>query len=252
MKANAPSEQPAISGDGRHVAFDTMATNLADDAGGLDVYVRDVDAGTTRLVSVTGEATKGSGDSFSASIGRDGNRVSFLSTATNFGETGPATRLYVRDSAARTLTVAARADGSGGAALSGVETPLLSADGQHVAFVASPQASIAPGAPGDGLARVYERNLVSGVTRLISRGAGAAGKPLGGSPSFTVVGGITADGGCVTFAGAGDLSPTGSPDFSAVFMRAVTANCGRPWRMVALDLDLDLALALVRTPSRRC
>src|SRR6185369_2138981 len=45
---------PAISADGRHVVFASRATNLVpgDTNGKLDVFVRDLDDGITRRVSV--------------------------------------------------------------------------------------------------------------------------------------------------------------------------------------------------------
>jgi TolB protein len=50
---NSTSEQPAISADGRFVGFRSHASNLqADDLDSTyDVFVRDLQAGTTVLVS---------------------------------------------------------------------------------------------------------------------------------------------------------------------------------------------------------
>ena len=51
---NGLSEDPAISGDGRYVAFVSLASNLVpgDTNKAADVFVRDVKMGTTRRVSV--------------------------------------------------------------------------------------------------------------------------------------------------------------------------------------------------------
>ena len=215
----------AISGDGRRVAFDsTGSLDPTDSNAAHDVYVHDVDGDAVRRVSIAGTATEGNGDSFDASISRDGNRVSFDSNATNFG--APAGALFVRDVAARTLTVASRADGRDGAVVSNAFVGMLSADGVSFVFTGAAATSIAPGAPGDDdVGRIYERNLVSGETRLISRLSGAGGAPSSGEP---FVGGITADGACVTFAARSSLTPSqSSADFNTVFMRAVVANCGR-------------------------
>ncbi|MBI2901224.1 MAG: PD40 domain-containing protein, partial [Planctomycetes bacterium] len=80
---------PAISGDGRYVAFTSAATNFATTtAGRAHVYVRDRYAGTTELISV--DTTGGEGDGHSsentdnvAAISADGRFVVFASLATD-------------------------------------------------------------------------------------------------------------------------------------------------------------------------
>jgi hypothetical protein len=105
-EADLASTEPAISGDGRFIAFTSAATNLvAGDANAVsDIFVRDRSAGTTTRVSVAstgGEANKGS---TGASLSRDGRFVSFLTSSTNLvaGVTG--TTAYVRDTQALTTT----------------------------------------------------------------------------------------------------------------------------------------------------
>jgi Tol biopolymer transport system component len=223
--------EAVLSGDGRHVVFDTDADNLLDsDRDAVaDVYVRDVEVGSTQLASVNDAGTKGNSDSERLlSISRDGNRVSFFSEASNLGAATP--QVYVRDIGARTLQIAARADGLNGSLVDfdreGVGAA-LSADGQHLAFVAVSAASIVPGVPGDAL-QVYERDLASGATRLISRRSGLDGAPTDPT-AFPALAGISADGGCVAFVTSGRLLPgLVSTDYVNVYMRAVTADCGRP------------------------
>ena len=61
---NSGSRDPRISADGRFVAFDSAASDLvANDTNGTnDVFVRDLQLGTTTLVSVNRFGT-GSGNS---------------------------------------------------------------------------------------------------------------------------------------------------------------------------------------------
>jgi Tol biopolymer transport system component len=222
----------AISGDGRHVAFSTTASLVVQGDGDAvqDVYVRDLDAGTTTLASVAGQAAKGDANSLQPTISRDGSRVAFLSRATTFGGPVGQRTAYVRDLAARTLTIAAaRADGGDGA-VAGLELlgASLSGDGQHVRFVALPAASIAPGAPGDGVIRVYERDLARGTTRLASRASGADGAPADAGGTIGT-GNQSADGGCVLFVADGRaLTPPASSDHVHVYLRAFEPDCGRP------------------------
>jgi Tol biopolymer transport system component len=84
---NGSSDSPSISADGRYIAFRSSASNLvANDTNGAtrDVFVRDLVAGTTTLVSVNAAGT-GSGNSSSDApvISADGNIVAFRSFASN-------------------------------------------------------------------------------------------------------------------------------------------------------------------------
>lgn len=224
--ANRPAEGLAISGDGRSVAFATDAPLADGDTGAdRDVYVRTLEDARTRLASVAGHVHGAS--TANPSISRDGSRVAFLSSA-DFGSGAIGDALYVKDIADGAMTLASRADGAGGAPVARATAERISADGQHVAFEAAPSAVIAPGAPADAVTRVFERDLASGATRLISRRTGVAGAALD-VDGFVAIGGITADGGCVVFQTNGPLLPAQtSTDFAHVYLRTVTPNCGRP------------------------
>jgi Tol biopolymer transport system component/lysophospholipase L1-like esterase len=83
---NGTSHQPALSADGRYVAFHSDATNLVPGltTSGLQVYVKDMVTGSLTLASkslTTGEP--GDGNSSDASISGDGALLVFTSSATN-------------------------------------------------------------------------------------------------------------------------------------------------------------------------
>ncbi|MGO8929518.1 MAG: TolB family protein [Limisphaerales bacterium] len=82
---NSASGEPTISADGHFVAFSSNATNLvAGDANNAsDVFVRDLWAGTTALVSVNGNGFSGNGASYTPIITSDGSAVLFHSQANN-------------------------------------------------------------------------------------------------------------------------------------------------------------------------
>ncbi len=86
----------AVSGDGRFVAFETTA-NLG--GGGSGIYVRDVEAGTTTLVSMVNQGGSANGFSFGASISGDGRYVAFYSQASNLvpGDTNNGADVFVHD-----------------------------------------------------------------------------------------------------------------------------------------------------------
>jgi Tol biopolymer transport system component len=104
--ADLASTEPAISGDGRFVAFSSPATNLVagDGNGASDIFVRDLVAGATVRVSVSSTGTEANKPSTGASLSRDGRFVSFLSSATNLVTGASGTQVYVRDTQALTTT----------------------------------------------------------------------------------------------------------------------------------------------------
>jgi Tol biopolymer transport system component len=99
VPSNDSSEHPVISADGRRIAFGGWATNLVagDTNQFLDVFVRDLRAGTTTLISTS--STGEQGDSYSGypAIDADGDRVTFRSWATNLvpGDTNGAPDVFL-------------------------------------------------------------------------------------------------------------------------------------------------------------
>ena len=131
------SIQPALSADGRYVAFYSLATNLVpgDTNGVEDVFVRDMQTGLTTRVSVASDGTQGNGASFSPSFSADGRYVAFQSAATNLvsGDTNGTADVFVRDlQTALTMRVSVGNDGTQANALS--QLPGFSADGRYVGF----------------------------------------------------------------------------------------------------------------------
>ena len=85
---DSASQRPAISADGRFVAFDSSATNLVagDTNSASDVFLHDSKTGTTRRVSVATDGSQGNANSsFStpAAVSAQGRVVAFSSDATN-------------------------------------------------------------------------------------------------------------------------------------------------------------------------
>ncbi len=91
MEARDDSECPAISGDGRFVAFRSRAWNLYPGGANLgnprwDVYVHDRQEGTTKRLSVAVDGGEPDFESGCPDISADGSRVVFHSYATNLVE----------------------------------------------------------------------------------------------------------------------------------------------------------------------
>jgi Tol biopolymer transport system component len=85
-QGNSLSGGPAISADGRFVAFLSFSTNLVpgDTNGHYDIFVRDRLNGTTERVSVATGGTQADGDSYSPAISADGRYVAFAIRGDDF------------------------------------------------------------------------------------------------------------------------------------------------------------------------
>lgn len=136
LPGDAESVIPAVSSTGRYVVFQSNADNLV--PGGpspfWQIMIRDVVAGTTRLVSASADGRRGNGDSFVPSVSADGRFVTFQSTADNLvagtgEEGGHVFRKDMRTGAVIAIDVrpaAAASDGPWSARMSG--------DGQRIVF----------------------------------------------------------------------------------------------------------------------
>jgi Tol biopolymer transport system component len=168
-EADASSSIPAISADGRYVAFHSSATNLVPgDANGVpDVFVHDRWTGETCIVSVTPAGEEGNGWSFSSAINEDGRYVAFRSSATDLvaGDTNGRTDVFVRDMllgvTSRVSVSSAGAEGNGDSV-----KPAISADGCFVAFESCADNLV----PGDmnGKWDVFAHEMATGITTLVS------------------------------------------------------------------------------------
>lgn len=83
-QVRAESNQPAISGDGRFVAFVCVGPLLPGDGNNKpDVYVKDLVEGTLELASVSGSGAQGNGPSSQPRLSANGQFVLFRSQAQN-------------------------------------------------------------------------------------------------------------------------------------------------------------------------
>jgi WD40-like Beta Propeller Repeat len=136
---NAPPGRTSLSRDGRYVAFSSASSNLADNdangggPSGIDVFVRDRDAGITILASVDSDGDGQLGASTDPTISGDGRHVVFRSAAPLApDDRDGGSDLYLRDVAAGTTTRVNVT--STGEVLSTVESARLSDDGCLVGF----------------------------------------------------------------------------------------------------------------------
>jgi Tol biopolymer transport system component len=224
---NDDSYDPSISADGRQVAFESGAGNIdaASNDSVRDVFVRDLQAHTTTLVSRAAGAagTVGNANSDAPSISAGGRHVAFHSVATNLdtASNDGVRDVFVRDLQANTTTLASRATGAAGTVGDGTSTnPSISANGRHVAFQ-SGAGNLDPGS-NNLIYTVYVRDLVANTTTLVSRATGAAGAVGDG---YSNLPSISADGRQVAFESEADnLDPDSDDLFFDIFVRDLQAN----------------------------
>ncbi|MBI2928384.1 MAG: PD40 domain-containing protein [Verrucomicrobia bacterium] len=216
---NGHSVAASISADGRYVAFESEASNLVanDTNGAADVFLRDLQTGTTVLVSANPAGAPGNGASTNPTVTPDGHYVVFESAASDLvaGDTNGLGDVFVRDlQTGVTTLVSASAAGEPG--LDASRWPVITPDGRYVAFESTatnlvPEVPLSPG-------QVYLRDLTSQTTKWI--GGAAAGAYLsftnvvltnlssGALTYFSFNAAVSDDGRYVAFKAAGFSLPT--------------------------------------------
>jgi len=139
LESNNTSKQPAISADGRYVAFDSDASNLvAGDTNGVsDIFLKDTLTGITTRVSTNSSGVEGAGHSYKPVLSADGRYVAFYSYASNLvaGDGNGQRDVFIKDTlTGMTTRVSTNSGGLEGNSYS-IE-PVLSADGRYVTFYA--------------------------------------------------------------------------------------------------------------------
>lgn len=212
--------QSAMSADGRFVAFETDASNIVagDTNGTWDIFVRDMQAGTTQRVSVSSSGAQGGGRSDSPFVTSDGRYVFFHSyTAFVPEDTNPGYDVYRHDMiSGQTLLVST---GAGGLIGNGDSIwPWASDDGNRVVFVSWSTNWITGDTNGQGDA--FLKDLSTGAIQRIN--VSSAGAQNNGE---TVWPSISGNGKYATFVSWGSTLVSGDTNGNwDVFVRDLTNN----------------------------
>ncbi len=211
--ASSIVSSPSISADGRYVAFQSRASNLAlgDTNGASDIFVYDRQANTTERVSVANDRTEGNSNSYSPSISADGRYVAFDSFASNLvpGDTNEWADVFVYDRQEHTIErVSIVADGTQGDGNS--REASVSADGRFVVFESSASTLVPGDTNGTPDIFVYDRQTPHTIERVSVASDGTQANGL------CYLASINADGRFVVFSSsASTLVPgdtNGKPD----------------------------------------
>lgn len=216
------AEKPAISQDGRYVAY-ASAEN-----GTKQVLLKDTCLGAARecvasasTVSVAADGTAGNADSHSVSMTPDGRYVVFSSAASNLAEGAPAgAQVYVRDTcngangSCKASTKLMSIDETGKLTGLSAVLPSISANGRYVAFVAeTPSAATSSGfapTPSNGLRQIFVRDTCLGAANCTPKtsristlpGSSSVGSSNGTGLVAEEAPAISQDGRYVTYTGS--------------------------------------------------
>lgn len=211
IQANDDSYFPSISGNGRYVAFTSLAGNLAkNDANYFcdgpercsDVYLHDRETGETIRVSVNSSGKQGNDESSEPSISSDGRYVTFTSRASNLvaNDTNGVSDIFVHD---RMTLQTTRVSLSSNQIQSNdfSSSPSISSEGRYIAFasfatnlVSNDTNNYCAFSWTDSCPDIFVHDRQTGITTLISLSTnGIQGNDLSTGPF------ISADGRYVSF-----------------------------------------------------
>ncbi|MEM7563119.1 MAG: hypothetical protein AAF353_08740 [Pseudomonadota bacterium] len=209
---NGGSFGAAISDDGRYVVFNSSASDLVatDTNGTTDLFIRDRDTDTTRLISKNVAATDSANDSSSTfDMTPDGQWVVYSSYASDLvaTDTNANSDIFLYSTMADSVSLvsinlAGTDSGNGGSEL---ERPhVITNDGRYIVFGSTASDLITTDA--NGFRDVFLRDLMSGTTTRISEDSMNVG--FTGNSGTAV---ISADGSRIAFGSFG-ANVTALPD----------------------------------------
>ncbi len=225
VQGNGPSVHPALSADGRYIAFESQATNLDGhynaDAGVSQIYMHDRIEQTTKLVSISSDQVTGDGSSYAPAISGDGQTILFASDSDNLApdDANCARDIFVRDLRAGTTELVS-VNRAGVAGNGDSSNPSISLDGRYVAYLSN--AANLVDADNNGLADVFVYDRLAKNVQRVSLGIQAPGigvEANGPSVSTPI---ISAGGAQVLYASYGtniaaDARTTEQPEFAQVY-----------------------------------
>lgn len=197
-----------MSDDGRFVVFSSLASNLtgfSDTNGVSDVFLRDMQAGLTSLISRNRFGSIANGRSFDPSITADGQTVAFASAAsdiaTSDGNNNYDVFVYNTQTGTQCASVVAAGTGNTGSSFSA--SAQISKDGSRVSYYSTSQDLTNTIFPIDTPMQLYVRDLGLGLNLLasVSMTGGPANATMSSGGALENLNGsnISANGRYVTF-----------------------------------------------------
>jgi Ca2+-binding RTX toxin-like protein/Tol biopolymer transport system component len=218
---NADSGNPVISADGRFVAFESRATDLAPDHDlQPDVYECDTSNGNIARVSVPlSDDVNSVGSSGQPSISSDGRYIAFASDGGGLvpGDEGRA-GVYWRDMVTGETRLVDVPPGALSSEGNGLD-PKISADGRYVLFDSDATDLLAGGLNGRTV-DVFRKDMLTGLVTLVSQGRDGSG-----ANGDSTADSISADGNVAVFTSNASNLVVGDGNGTAdVFARNLTTG----------------------------
>ncbi len=206
------SYQIGSSDNGQLVAFTSPAALVSADTNGFeDVYIRDIAAGTTELISVEADGDNANDDSYGPAVSGDGQRIAFTSEATGLDDTedvqpSDPSQIYLRDRSTGLTDLISElgevGDGDSGDAD-------ISQDGKKIAYWSGAENLISGGSAGSAI-DVYVADISSGGNVRVT-------DPIFGAPDLNAKSyspSLSGDGSVISFSSDADNLIEGDPNGS--------------------------------------
>lgn len=243
VAADAFSERPSLSADGRVAAFETQANNLyAGDTQALnEIVVKTIDTGAVVPASVVSGAAPTGANVAAANmpdISGTGRYVVFQTDAKldPAADTNAANDVYRRDTASGLTTLISAKNGVAGNGNASASVAAVSADGARVAFK-SDSTDLLATPDANGVSDVFARTVdTSATVRLSERADGT--EVAGGADTS----GVSGSGGVGVFTSTGSFSPETVNGDDDVFAKELTPTD-------ALGPKLTVSLGIAGAPA---
>ena len=214
---NNHSNAPAISADGRFVAFQSVAGNLVpgDTNDKADVFVHDRKTGETIIISKDSTGILGNNDSAKPAVSANGRYVAFQSLDGNLvpGDTNSKSDIIIHDRKTGATKIISK-DSKGKLGNSDSYEPAISANGRHVAF-RSGASNLVPDDTNDQ-EDIFVHDRQTGKTEIVSKDSAG----IQGNSGGCFVPAISNDGRYVAFeSDASNLVPNDNNGKTDVFVR---------------------------------
>lgn len=226
-QANGASDLPAISPDGRYIAYRSKATNLVanDTNAKADVFLYDRLTGTVERVSVTttgAQATGGDSGNYGITVSTDAQYVAFESVATNLttADTNAMSDIFLRDRVQNKTFLVSRTTGNTvGNGRS--QLPAISEDGRYTVF--SSFASNLTTGDTNAASDIFRYDRTTGTVSLVSTLGATQGNGNSDDPA------ISGDGNWIAYITMATNLVTGDTNgtWDVLLMSCTTGNIRR-------------------------
>jgi len=155
--------------EGRYVAFISLTEGIEGSNGKFrQIFWRDRNTGTTKLISASSAGVQGNGDSYLPSLSADGQLVVFESNASNLaeGDNNNAKDIFLWNALTNKIELVSKSS-SGGFADAESMDAAISGNGQYVVFT-STAGNLSSISKGQSITNVFVRDLQASKTDMIS------------------------------------------------------------------------------------